>query len=160
MQLRFSFFSLQQKVLNSRGRSPVEHRGNLSIHPSVCPSICPSVCRGRCPAPPQPKSHTTQAGHGYRWPLTTFGLLFGLYCFHHIYHFCRTRRCTHFIDAGRHILNKNGCQYVESGWRSIHLPWHTLDLSMVGGWPSSSTTHVLALQGCLRVSSRRNFKNE
>ena len=31
--------------------------------------------RGRCPAPPQPKSHTTQAGHGYRWPLTAFGLL-------------------------------------------------------------------------------------
>ena len=30
---------------------------------------------GRCPATPQLKSHTTQAGHGYRWPLTAFGLL-------------------------------------------------------------------------------------
>ena len=32
--------------------------------------------RGRCPAPLNLKSRTTQAGHGYRWPLTAFGLLF------------------------------------------------------------------------------------
>ena len=31
--------------------------------------------RGRCPAPSQPSSLLTQAGHGYHWPLTAFGLL-------------------------------------------------------------------------------------
>ena len=33
--------------------------------------------RDCCPAPPQPKSHTTQAGHRYCWPLTAFRLLLG-----------------------------------------------------------------------------------
>ena len=31
--------------------------------------LCPLCCR--CPAPPQLKSHITQIGHGYRWPVTT-----------------------------------------------------------------------------------------
>ena len=30
---------------------------------------------GHCPAPSQLKPLSTQAGHGYRWPLTAFGLL-------------------------------------------------------------------------------------
>ena len=34
---------------------------------------------GPCPVPPQLKSHTTQGGHGYRWPLTAFGLLFSFF---------------------------------------------------------------------------------
>ena len=33
-----------------RGRSPVEHRGNLSVHPSIHPSVRPSVCPSVCPA--------------------------------------------------------------------------------------------------------------
>ena len=46
-----------------------------SIHTSVPPPRGPKALRGRCTAPLQLKSHTTQAEHGYCWPLTAFGLL-------------------------------------------------------------------------------------
>ena len=68
--------SLNNSASWTEGRQTEGRTDGWTDSPCVLLDFIP--LRGRCPAPPQPKSHASQAGRGHRWPLTAFGMLFFL----------------------------------------------------------------------------------
>ena len=69
MRVWITWHPEQKEVRLKDGRTD----GRMDRFPLCSTGLRP--LRGRCPAPSQPSSLPTQAGHGYRWPLTAFGLL-------------------------------------------------------------------------------------